>query len=164
MSRRQFIKQASALGIASLAGFSNPSRAEPPPEVTKLRLVDFPAICIAPGYLAEELLHAEGFEEIEYVPLAVNSVSPDLLSGRVDIWMDAAPSLVNVLSTNDGVVALGGLHAGCYELIAKHDIRTIRDLKGRSVSISMFGAPSIFSSPAWWPMWGSIRAGISTGG
>jgi NitT/TauT family transport system substrate-binding protein len=38
------------------------------------------------------------------------------------------------------VVALGGVHAGCYELRARNEIKSIRDLKGRSVSISGFGA------------------------
>ena len=140
MSRRQFLKQSSALGAASLFGLPGMARAEPPPEVKKIRLVHFPAVCLAPGYLAEELLHAEGFDEVEYVEVRTNSLSPFLESGRVDIWVDAAPSLVNFLASTTAVVAIGGVHAGCYELLGKQDVRTIRDLKGRSVSISSIGS------------------------
>jgi NitT/TauT family transport system substrate-binding protein len=140
MSRRTFIKQTSALSAASLLGFPNISRGEPPPEVRRLRMIHYPAICIAPGYVAEEFLRAEGFEEVTYAPLTVNSASQALSSGDVDVWMDSAPSLVNFLDSSDSVVALGGVHAGCYELRATADVRTIRDLKGRAVSISAFGA------------------------
>ena len=140
MSRRQFIKKASAMGIASLMGLPATSRAEPPPEVKKIRLVNFPAICLAFGYLAKDLLHAEGFEEVEYVDLTVTTQAPTIGTGRVDIWVDAAPGLVNLLATQDTVVALGGIHSGCYELLAKAGVRTIRDLKGRSVSVSTFGS------------------------
>jgi NitT/TauT family transport system substrate-binding protein len=140
ISRRKFLNAASTLGAASLITLPRAARAEPPPEVKKLRLIHFPAVCLAPGYLAEELLHREGFDEVEYVEVTANTISPYIASGRVDMWMDAAPSLVNMLPSNHAVVAIGGLHAGCYELLAKADVRAIRDLKGRSVSISVYGA------------------------
>jgi NitT/TauT family transport system substrate-binding protein len=38
--------------------------------------------------------------------------------------------------------AVGGLHIGCYELFAHGDIRSIRDLKGKTV-----GVPELGSSP-----------------
>jgi NitT/TauT family transport system substrate-binding protein len=108
--------------------------------VKTIRLVHFPAICVAPSYLAEELLHAEGFEEVQYVDVTANLIAPVLGEGQVDIWTEAAPALVNFLSTNNTVVALGGIHSGCYELLAKADVRTIRDLRGKSVSISAYGS------------------------
>jgi NitT/TauT family transport system substrate-binding protein len=138
--RRSFLMGAGALAGNSLLGLPGHASAAPPPEVGKIRLVHFPAICVAPGYLAEELLHAEGFEQVEYVKVDVNTSSPTIASGQVDLWIDAAPSLVNFLDQSSAAVALGGLHAGCYELFAKPEIRAVRDLKGRSVSISTYGA------------------------
>ena len=140
MSRRTFLQQSSVLGAAALLGISRHAHAEPPPEVRKIRLAHFPAICLAPGYLAEELLRAEGFDEIEYVDIDVNTTTAAVGSGRVDIWMDAAPSLVNLLATADSAVALGGLHSGCYELVAKTDVKSIRALRGRSVAVSTLGS------------------------
>lgn len=140
MSRRRFLQGASALGATGLLGIPGFALAEPPPEVKKIRLVHFPAICVAPGYLAKDLLLAEGFEEVEYVESTVNSLSQTLAIGKADIWVDAAPSLVNLLATEDSVLALGGMHAGCYELFAKTEVRAIRDLRGRSVSISSIGS------------------------
>lgn len=138
-TRRRFLRQASALVAGSSIGLRPAVAAEPPPEVRNIRLIDFPAICVAPGYLAEELLYAEGFEQVEYVPLTTNTSGPLLTSGRVDLWLDAAPALVNFLAGNQGAVVLGGIHAGCYDLLGKKDVRAIRDLKGRSVAVSALG-------------------------
>ena len=41
---------------------------EGPPETTTIRLRPvIPAICIAPQYVAEDLLRAEGFTDIRYI-------------------------------------------------------------------------------------------------
>ena len=68
-SRRNFIANTSALGAASFLGLPLTAAAEPPPETKKIRFVHVPAICLAPQYLAEELLRLEGFSEVEYVEI-----------------------------------------------------------------------------------------------
>lgn len=140
LSRRDFLSGTTVLGAASLLGWPAISQAEPPPEVTKIKLGDFPAICVAPGYLAAEFLYAEGFKEVEYVDVTVNSSSPYILSGAIDFWMDSAPGLVNSLANNEKAIVLAGLHSGCYELFANSKVEAIRDLKGKSVSISSYGS------------------------
>ena len=55
--------------------FRGPAAAEPPPETTKIRLVRVPAICLAPEYLAEELLRLEGFTDVEYVEITTRANS-----------------------------------------------------------------------------------------
>src|SRR5260370_33109297 len=37
------------------------------------------------------------------------------------------------------VMVLGGVHVGCYELFAKDEIRSVSDLKGRTVGIQIAG-------------------------
>jgi len=66
-SRRRFLANTFALGAASLFGLPRTAAAEPPPETSRLRIVKAPAICLAPEYVAEELLRLEGFSEVEYV-------------------------------------------------------------------------------------------------
>ena len=41
---------------------------EGPPEVTTLRLGSDPNMCVAPQYIAEDLLRADGFTDIRYLP------------------------------------------------------------------------------------------------
>jgi NitT/TauT family transport system substrate-binding protein len=141
MSRRSFLQQASALGAASLFGIPAKTRAEPPPEVSRIRLLHAPSICLAPQLLAEELLHMEGFSDVEYVELTVNKLSSEVANGRADMSQVATPEVIPVIDAGQSVVVLAGVHAGCYELFANDRIRRVTDLKGKRVVISATGSP-----------------------
>jgi NitT/TauT family transport system substrate-binding protein len=138
VTRRRFLGDVSALSAASLLGLPRAFAAEPPPETTRIRLVHIPAVCTAPQYIAEELLHLEGFTEVEYVELKVNTTALVVEAGEADIAMEAAPSVVTALDTGRNVIALAGLHAGCYELFGNGRVQAVRDLKGKTVAISGF--------------------------
>jgi NitT/TauT family transport system substrate-binding protein len=62
LSRRTFLAGLPLAGTAELLGL-HPRlvAAESPPETTRLRLVRGPGLCVAPEYVAEELLQGEGF-------------------------------------------------------------------------------------------------------
>jgi NitT/TauT family transport system substrate-binding protein len=86
--------------------------------------------------VAEALLHSEGFTEVHYLKKA-GPVDSDkaLASGEVDLTgIFAAPALLR-LEAGDPIVILAGLHIGCYELFATSEVRTIRDLKGKTVAV-----------------------------
>ena len=53
--RRKFFARASTVSAATAFGLPRHARAEPPPEITQIRLVHDVAICLAPQNLAEEL-------------------------------------------------------------------------------------------------------------
>jgi NitT/TauT family transport system substrate-binding protein len=140
-----------------MLGLNSPARAEPPPETKKIRLVHAPAMCLAPQYIAEELLRAEGFAEVEYVSIrkpsgAYTSVWIDamLIDGAADFTMGGAPGHVSAvdatMDSSSGIVVLGGLHAGCYELFGNGPVQSIRDLKGRTVAVKDFGDDRLFIS------------------
>ena len=136
--RRDFLKGIAAVaGSAGLLGYDlRPAAAEPPPEIRKIRLVHAPAICLAPQYLAEELLRLEGFSEIQYVDTPFTRGVSLLEAGRADITMGASPDVVAALDMGRGVLPLAGIHAGCYELFVNGRISAIKDLKGKSVVIT----------------------------
>ena len=138
-SRRRFLGNTSALGAASFLGFPRTAAAEPPPEIPKIRLVKIPAICLAPEYLAEELLRLEGFSEIEYVELDTSTAPEMLVANKADITVTSPPLLLPDLDAGKPIVALAGLHGGCYELFANERVRAIRDLKGKRVVVSALG-------------------------
>ncbi|HXX11719.1 MAG TPA: ABC transporter substrate-binding protein [Burkholderiales bacterium] len=146
-SRRVFLGRASIVGAAAMLGLSSPSRAEPPPETKKIRLVHVPAICLAPQYLAEELLHLEGFSDVEYVEIAATTAYTALADGRADLTQSAAPDVVAGLDSSVDVVALAGVHAGCYELFVQPKISAIRELKGkRAVVTGVHSTEHVFLS------------------
>ena len=65
-SRRAFIAGLSASGAASLLG-SRAVAEEAPLETTAVRVASGPGVCVAPMWVAEKLLRADGFTEVSYV-------------------------------------------------------------------------------------------------
>ena len=135
-SRRELLAGTSMLGAATLLGLPRTTAAESPPEIQKIRLVHTPAICLAPQYLAEDLLRMEGFSEVEYVDIPTPTGVGLLGAGRADVTMGAAPDVVAALDKGQGVLSLAGIHAGCYELFAHGRIAAIKDLKDKSVVVT----------------------------
>ena len=149
-SRRRFLTNLAFTGavglggasIASLGGGRRSLAAEPPPEVTTIRLEKDPVLCIAPLVL-QELLRAEGFTDIRYVDLteayvrradaAKSSPIADMIAhGEVDFGRDFVPA--QVLGMNGApITILAGLHLGCFEVFGKDEIRGLADLKGKTV-------------------------------
>ena len=138
ITRRDFVRLGALVGATSLVGGGRAAlAAEPPPETTRIRLVRESSICLAPVYIAEELLRAEGFREIQYVPLEGTLGTGQMLgAGKADLGADAVPALILNLEAGDPIVIFGGLHSGCYELFGSARVRTIRDLKGKKVAVS----------------------------
>jgi NitT/TauT family transport system substrate-binding protein len=118
---------------------SSQAQAEPPPEIRRLRLLHVPAVCHAPMYLAEELLHLEGITEVEYVPFGMRYIPDGIAASKVDIGMWNAGELIPHLDANKPLVLLAGIHGGCFEVFANDRVRTIRDLRGKSVAIMYYG-------------------------
>jgi NitT/TauT family transport system substrate-binding protein len=79
--------------------------AEAAPEVKRIRLPHTAAICLAPQYVAEELLQLEGFSTVEYVDVPYTG-SSGLTTGRADVTIDYVPSLVWSLDAGSRIVAL----------------------------------------------------------
>src|ERR1700756_3268152 len=103
-SRRRFLTNAALAGAAGLSGFGARDKAlaaEPPPEITTIRFEKDPVTCIAPQ-VAQELLRAEGFTDIQFIELTDALVRRDPLApigsmlarGEVDFGRDYAPSYV----------------------------------------------------------------------
>jgi NitT/TauT family transport system substrate-binding protein len=57
-----------------------------------------------------------------------------LASGQTDISMNFAAPLLIPLDAGEPIVVLAGVHIGCFELFGTDRVRTIRDLKGKTVA------------------------------
>ncbi len=137
-TRRRFL---TTLSLASAAGLvpAPPLHAEePPPETTTLRIFDGPITCIAPQLVARELLYGEGFTDVQYVTWGSQTRNwpPEVvLSGEVDITMSFIPSDLVQIDAGEPVVILAGIHTGCIELFGGNQVRSTRELKGKTVAI-----------------------------
>src|SRR5262249_22517652 len=148
-SRRQFMGGLTLAGSAALlGGRAEPVAAEPPPETPRIRLPRYPwdVACTAPQWVAEELLKAEGFSTVEYV----KTTKPiDLLgAGDIDLIIADAPWLILGLDAGKPVVSLGCVHGGCYVLFGSDRVRSVHDLKGKTVGVANPGRRAFVASMA----------------
>src|SRR5215472_4082790 len=140
-SRRDFVIGMAAAGSAGLLGLRpDPAGAEPPPETTTLRFPKVSAVCNGPLWIAGELLKGEGFTDVQYVETKEINVNIAVGSGEADFSMSDVPTVIMDLEKLQvPVVALAGIHAGCYKLFGTNRVASIRDLKGRTVSVPRIG-------------------------
>jgi NitT/TauT family transport system substrate-binding protein len=139
-SRRQFLRTLSTVGAAGLVGTPPADAEDAPPETTTIRLIQNAGICVAPQYVADELLRAEGFNEIQYVMRSPAVMAQAIGRGEVDMSLHFAALLIPAIDAGEAITVLGGVHVGCFELFASERIRSIRDLKDKKVGIQGAGA------------------------
>jgi NitT/TauT family transport system substrate-binding protein len=140
--RREFLRHVAVAGTAGCLGLRPSSAAgEPPPETTRLRLIQSSSICWAPQYVADALLKDEGFTDVQYVKFAGGVLSEVLGAGEADLSMNfVGPNIIRV-EEGDPIVFLAGAHVGCFVLFGGERVRAIRDLKGKIVAVAWLGGP-----------------------
>ena len=140
-TRRRFLSTLSLAGAADLIRTPRALAAEQPLETTSVRFMRTPSLCHAPQFVAEELLRAEGFSEIRYIDGASSAeINEAVASGRVDFNTHFAPQWASVIDGGGAVTVLSGVHVGCFELFGKEGIRSIGDLKGKTVGVAALGS------------------------
>jgi len=148
--RREFLASASLAGAASFLGRRECFAQEAPPETTTVRIPTGTLICNAPTYIADELLRAEGFTDIQHVPLTPERAGPEFMERTgLDFAMVYTPPMVTAIDTGAAATVLAGVHVGCNSLFAHEDIRSIRDLKGKKVGGGLVRQPLIASMAAY---------------
>src|SRR5262245_45236000 len=140
MERRAFVGGLAA-AITGVGG-ARAGAAEPPPETPTIRLFKFPGLCLAPQYIAEQLLRDEGFTDVQYVPSTdPGRVAERLGAGDVDMTQWYVAPFIAEIDKGTGISILAGIHTGCQELVGGENIRTIRDLKGKTIATPI-GSPT----------------------
>jgi NitT/TauT family transport system substrate-binding protein len=137
ISRRRFVNGVVLASAAGTLGFGRQLlAAEPATETKRIRIARVPDNCYAPQYMAEEMLRGEGFSDLQYVRLAGSGPAyVALAKGEIDLSMAFSSGFVLQADAGAPITMLAGIHPGCLELVASSRIRTVRDLKGRSVAV-----------------------------
>ena len=163
-TRRGFL---TTLSLAGAAGFLHTPQslgATEPPEITSVRFMRQPSICHAPEFVVEDLLRAEGFTDIRYLDGASSAeINEAVASGKVDFNMHFAPQWVSVIDAGGAMTVLAGVHVGCFELFGNEGIRSIADLKGKSVGVTALGGATTCSCRSWPRISGSTPPTTSIG-
>ena len=139
-TRRRVLTTLSLAGAAGLLGASPARAAEGALETTAIRLYKIANVCVAPQFVAAELLRAEGFTEIAYIDTPAGELSEAIGRGEIDLGFDYAASLVSAMDQGYPITVLAGMMVGCVEVFANDRVHNLTDLKGRSVGVPAVGA------------------------
>jgi NitT/TauT family transport system substrate-binding protein len=140
-TRRSFLTTLSSAGVVGLVRARDSYAQGAPPETTTVRLGKIYGICIAPQYVAEDLLRAEGFTDVRYV--ATNpgiSTALALARGEIDFTTNYAPPMAISIDAGEPITIVGGEQVGCFEVFAREGIRSIADLRGKNVGVQSIGS------------------------
>jgi NitT/TauT family transport system substrate-binding protein len=120
----------------------------PRPETTTIRLAKNPVICIAPQYVVSDLLNAEGFTTVVYVQSDAGVEQTKAVGkGDIDFTLHFSGPLLLQVDRGLSITIVAGIHVGCFELFAREGIRSVADLKGRTVGIQgLETSPHVFLS------------------
>src|SRR5260370_38115756 len=110
-NRRQFLTTLSLAGASALVRGPPVLAAEGSLETTTVRLAKNEGICIAPQYIADEPLRAEGFTDIRYVfvPQSTTRVRA-LADGEADFSANFVAPLVVAVASGEPITVLTGVH------------------------------------------------------
>src|SRR5688572_22274109 len=150
-SRREFLKATALTGSSALLGLtSNTHAADPAPETTKIALAQSPALCTAPQIVAEELLRGEGFTDIQYLRTGSAELYKTVASGQAQLGMGVTLRFILDVDAGAPTVLLTGVHVGCYELFGVGTVRSVNNLKNKTVSVPGLhsGAHALLASMA----------------
>ena len=146
-TRRRLLATLSSAAAACLFG-GKVSAQEAPPEITTIRLAKNQSLCIGPQYVAEDLLRAEGFTTVRYLMTDGGAGQSKMLAqGEIDFTLHFSPLLLIPIDAGEKITIIAGVHVGCFELFATDRIRTVADLKGKTVGVQNLGnSPYVFVS------------------
>ena len=141
-NRRHFLKTGISVAAAGLAGVAGARRTlaeEAPPETTSVRLQSTKndTTCLAPLDILDDLLRDEGFADVRYVIGGVSDSGAEMVTrGDVDFTQQFASSTIISIDAGVPAVMLAGVHPACFELFAHESIRSVVDLKGKTVGVA----------------------------
>jgi NitT/TauT family transport system substrate-binding protein len=137
-TRRHVLTGLAAVGLVPLFSRREAFAKEAPLEITSVRFARSPGICLAPQFVAEELIRADGFSDFRYVDTQASLSSIALAArGDVDFVVEYGTALAIRIDQGDPIKVLSGVHVGCYELFAHEGINSVLDLKGKSVAVGV---------------------------
>ena len=131
-----------AAGLAGAAALTRARRSlaeEAPPETTSVRLLSYKndATCVAPLDILDDLLRDEGFADVRYVPGGGSDIPAEgVAQRRSGLLQDFASATILSIDAGVPTVMLAGVHPACFELFARESIRSVVDLKGKTVGVS----------------------------
>jgi NitT/TauT family transport system substrate-binding protein len=142
-TRRDFISGLSAATAAAFLPDTFAAAADERLETTQVSFARMPGgVCIAPQYVADELLRAEGFTDIRFVDSTPGApVAAAVGRGAIDFSLNYVAPDILAVEAGEPITMIAGGHFGCFELFGNDAVRSATDLKGKKVAVAALGSP-----------------------
>jgi NitT/TauT family transport system substrate-binding protein len=138
-TRRGFLGGIAAAGAAGVIRTSRAEAADGPLETTTVRFHKGALCNYSSFYIAEEMLRAEGFTEIQHIDGDGYGL---VVRGEVDFSPAYANHAVRAIDAGEPLMLLAGVMVGCFELFAREGIDSVAELKGKSIGAGAAGSDS----------------------
>ncbi len=157
VTRREVLRRgvgaAAALTAGPILASCAPAAAPlPPPETTSIKLAA--GACDSAIFGAERFLREEGFTDVQFTDALTATA---ITAGNAHIGNAFPQAFFNSVESAPKVVALGGLHPGCIEIWAQPGIASVKDLKGRTITVP---SKALASLPYTWMAMALKQAGV----
>jgi NitT/TauT family transport system substrate-binding protein len=142
ISRRALVRAGAAAGIAAVAprAFAAPAGQIEKTNLTIAIPVD--AASFLPVYIAAARTWKEQGLDAQLTAFRGDAeVSQALAGGSIDLSVQSADGLINLINSNQPVIAFyAGFHQADYTWLSQPSIKTWQDLKGKTAGVSTFGS------------------------
>jgi len=139
-TRRRFLTTLSVAGSAGLLRPPTLLAAAEQLETTSIRLTKVTDMCMAPQFVMQDLLLAEGFTDIQYVEIPIPQITETIGSGRADLGLAYIHGLLLSVDRGLPITMVAGVMVGCVEVFAQEAIRSVGELKGKKLGVRASGS------------------------
>lgn len=151
VSRRTLLRGAAGLGVAAFVtpllgacGDDDKERvaAQSPTETSAIRIPKVALTAAIAQAMAAEFLREEGFTDIQYVTVArPEEIFSRFANNEFDMTLLPANMVTARVDAGDPIVALAGMNAGCFQIVASNAVKTLSDCRGKRLASSGAGFP-----------------------
>lgn len=150
MTRRTLLRGAAGLGVAAMAApllaacgdDKEKVASQSPTETPTIRIPKVALTSAIATAVAADFLKEEGFTDVQYVTLANPAeIFAKAASGELDMLLLPTSLMIPRIEAGDRIVALAGMNAGCFQVVAGTAIKGLGDLRGKRLTSSGQGAP-----------------------
>ncbi len=150
VSRRTLLRSAAGLALAAVAtpllGACGDDKervaAQSPTETPTIRIPKVALTAAIAQAVAADFLKEEGFTDLQYVTLRrPEDIFSGFADGEFDMTLLPANMVTVQVDAGDPIVALAGVNAGCFQIVASNAVKTLSDCRGKRLASSGPGFP-----------------------
>jgi NitT/TauT family transport system substrate-binding protein len=150
ITRRTLLRGAAGLGLTAMAApllsacgsDDDELETKAPPETPTIRIPKVALTSAIATAVAADFLKEEGFTDVQYITLPNPAeIFAKAANGELDMVFLPTSLMIPRIEAGDRIVALAGINAGCFQVVASPAVKSLSDCRGKRLASSARGAP-----------------------